>query len=199
MKKKPFWFRTIDLVTMAGPGFVTAGLTIYAMVHGYEGPKQAIPLLWVVTVAFIGVWFRFCQARKDDLATFTWYPTYGFMVKPENYILPSPADMDALIKKTIDAWTPYFPQAGSIVADGDVIWAWFLKGLNENDQNRAHQKVKGLTIGYSTMMEIDYDTPTDPLDKTAFAHELGHIIMGNATGKWDEAVHHAFMREHGLL
>lgn len=199
MKKKPSWFRTLDLVTIAGPGAVTAGLTVYAMIHGYDGPKQAIPLLWTVTIAFIGIWLRFCQLRKSDLDTFVWFPTYGVMVKPENYVLPKPKVLDALIKKTIDDWTPYFPSAGSIVADGDVIWAWFLKGLNENDKNPAHTKVKGLTIGYSTTMQIDYDTPTDALDKTAFRHELGHVIMGIATGKWDMAVHHAFMGEHGLL
>jgi hypothetical protein len=198
MKKKPSWFRPIDFMTMAFAGIVVAGLTIYMLVVGYDGPKSAPYLMATVALGFFAVWGRFCQARKQSLDEFTWYPTYGFMVKPEYYLLPSPVAFDALVKAAIDAWSPYFSNAEQIV-QSEVLWVWFKKDLNENDKNLAHYKVKGLTIDNSFMMEVDYDTSGDDLAKTAFRHELGHVIMGHATGKWDQTVHHAFMREHGLL
>lgn len=199
MKKKPSWFRLIDAVTIAGPGLVTAGLTVYAMIHGYEGPPSSIPGLWAVTIGFIGIWLRWCQLRKADLDTFVWYPTYGIMIKPETYILPSAAEVDALVKKVIDAWTPIYPNAGSIIADQEVIWAFFKKDLNENDKNPAKAKVKGVTLAYSWTMEVDYDVDTEALSATALAHELGHVIIGHATNNWDQAWQHALMQEHNLL
>jgi hypothetical protein len=74
----------------------------------------------------------------------------------------------------------------------------FPQPLDENDKNRAHTKVNGFTVAASHVMAIDYDTPTDAFEKTAFEHELGHVIRGFATSNWDQVEHHAFMKQHDL-
>jgi hypothetical protein len=47
-------------------------------------------------------------------------------------------------------------------------------------------------------MYVDYDYKLDPIEKTALAHELGHVIHGLATGGWDQAEHHAFTKKNHL-
>ena len=56
----------------------------------------------------------------------------------------------------------------------------------------------GYYLPYTNSFKVDYDSPVDSLDSTAFAHELGHIIHGNATGQWDQEEHHQFAAAHGL-
>jgi hypothetical protein len=47
-------------------------------------------------------------------------------------------------------------------------------------------------------MAVDFDDPNQPFERTAFEHELGHVIHGFATGTWDLAEHHDFMKKKGL-
>lgn len=198
--KKPSWFRWIDALTMLPGAVMSFGVLIYALFVGVQNPHatQGLILTAVVGLLFVAIYGRFCWLRKQWLSTFTWYPTYGIMLQPENWNLPAASDIDDLVKKVIIAWTPYFPNAEQIIR-AEVNWVWFKKDLNENAMNPAHRKVNGLTIYGSHEIEVDYNLPTDHLEKTALRHEFGHVIMGNATGQWDNDTHHAFMKEHGLL
>jgi len=199
MKKKPVWFSVWDAVTIGTPGLVMAGLTIYMMVSGFDGPRQAIPLMWTVTVAFMAIWLRWTLLKKADIDSFVWYPTYGLMLKPEQYVLPPAPKVNELVKQVIDSWTPIYPNAAQIITDGEVIWGFFKKDLDENDKNPAHQKVKGVTLAYSYTIEVDYNQPNESIYATALTHELGHLIIGHATGNWDQTFHHSIMNQHNLL
>jgi hypothetical protein len=194
--KKPSWFRLIDFLSIAGLGILSGGITIYAMTQHATGPKGWQALCWVVTGTFLAIWARFAYARKQWLDTFRWYPKHGFMVQYEQLTPYTDAVLDATIEHAIAAWTPYFPAQKMIEAE--VTWVWFKKGLDETALNPAHKKVNGVTLYGSHLIEVDYDTFADDIDKTAFEHELGHVIMGNATGQWDNDTHHAFAREHHL-
>jgi hypothetical protein len=196
--KKPSWFRPIDFLSFALPGVVLIGLTIYAMIAGADAPKGGIWGCWLVAFSFVAIWGRFCWLRKKWLDEFTWYPTYGVMMHPgAGYKLPSPEYLDSTIQAIVKKWTVFFPNAESALLS-DVNWCWFKKNLNETPMNPAGRKVNGFTIPGSHEFEVDYDTDTQNLVQTAFPHELGHVIMGNSTGKWDQDTHHNFMKEHGL-
>ncbi len=198
-KKKPSWFRPLDFAVCSGASAVIIAFTIYALIVGIEGSHatEAIVLSYVVAALFLLIFGRLCWIRKNWLDQFKWYPTYGFMVHPENYILPGDKEFDDAVAKTISDWSVHYNDVQKVI-DEDVIWVWFKKSLDENANNRANQKVNGLTIGYSHTMMVDYDTSYDSLNKTAFAHELGHIIMGHCSHNWDLETHHKFMETHKL-
>lgn len=194
--KKPSWFRLYDFLSIAGLGIFAGGVTVYAMTQHATGPKGWLALSWTVTAMFLAIWARFAYVRKQWLNTFRWYPTYGFMVQYEQLTPYTDAVLDGAIKHAIEAWSPYF-QAQKMI-EAETTWVWFKKGLDETSLNPARKKVNGVTIYGSHLIEVDYDTSEDPLNVTAFEHELGHVIMGNATGQWDNDTHHAFAREHHL-
>ncbi len=197
--KKPSWFKVLDLVFFCIPIVGLSLATIYAMVTGVEGPHavQAVALCWVVVAAFLGIYLRLLWMRWTTLKQYRWYPTYGFMLRQDGYQLPEEGILDGSVWKTIQVWSKHHPNAEQIVKSA-VNWVSFHKDLNENDKNRARAKVKGFTVAVSHTMAIDYDSPDEPLDRTAFEHELGHIIHGFATQNWDMEQHHEFMKKHGL-
>jgi len=199
-KKKPSWFRLQDLFAMAGVGLAIAGITTYALITGVEGPHatQGIVLCYIVAALFIAIWGRYCQKRYQWLDTFKWYPKHGFMVYPENYHLPDDKEFDGLVEETTNKWATYYNANHVINETDDIFWVFMKKNLDESAQNRANMKVNGLTIAYSHTIMVDYDLPDDKLVKTAFEHELGHIIMGQATSGWDLETHHKFMAAHKL-
>lgn len=198
MKKKPSWFLLKDLFALAGPGVATLGLGLYGLSSGFIATEATV-MLAVVGLAFIGIWIRILFNRKQTLSEYHWYPTYGFMVHDDGgkYHLPGTVLFEASVWRTIQAWAPYY-NADFLVKGSDIIWVYFKKDLDENDKNPANKKVNGVTIGYSHTTEVDYDSADQPLERTAFEHELGHLIMGWGSGSWDEEVHHDFMKKHGL-
>lgn len=199
MLKKPSWFRLIDLLTIAGFGVPIIALGIYALLVGASGPApvQGIILTFVVGFGFIAIWARFALARKQWLDKFRWYQTYGIMVETGDWTAPSDFELDALVKKTVEKWQSFFSNSQDVLMK-EVKWAYFKKDLDETTLNPAHQKVKGVTIAGGYAFEVDFDAPGDAIENTAFAHELGHVIMGHATGNWNQAYHHEFMAKNGF-
>jgi hypothetical protein len=196
--KKPSWFRWIDALTFGSLGVLSTAVFLYALLAGITTPhaKQGLCLLGTVALAFIGIYAKFCWDRKKWLDGFVWYPEYGFMVKVQSYTTPTQAELNRLVKKTIVAWTPY--HSAEDIIKSKINWVWFDKGLNVTVRDFVGQLCKGYTLPFSHIMGVDYDSPLDPLESTAFEHEMGHVIRGNATGKWDGDEHHWFMKEHGL-
>ncbi len=197
--KKPSWFRLFDLITLGLTGFLALGALAYTLAVGAQGPYagQLIGLLITVAVAAFAITGVFMYQRKVWLDTFVWYPTYGFMLQRENWIAVTPEHFDAVIRQTIAKWAPFY-SAESIIKS-EVNWVWMKRNLNETAINPAHAKVNGLTIAGTHSIEVDYNSPQDELEHTSLAHEIGHVIYGSATGNWDQAVHHKFMSDHGLL
>lgn len=197
--QKPSWFRWIDFATLGGMSIVSLAVFIYAFTNKITTPHatEGLCLLGTVTLCFAGIYLKFTYDHKKWWGAFTWYPEYGFMINPGKYKLPDYEELNRLIKKTIDAWTPYHPTADSIVRS-EVNWVWFEEDLNTKVRDVVGKLCRGYAIPFSHSMGVDFDTPDDVLESTAFEHELGHIIRGNATGNWDGGEHHKFMREHGL-
>lgn len=197
--KKPVWFRLLDLLTIGLGGLVSLGLLVYALFAGVQGAhaKEGLCLLAVVGFCFIGIWGKFCYDRKKWLSQFVWFPTYGFMISPSKYKLPGPYEIDRNVRKTIDGWAKYHPNAEAIVKS-QVNWVWFDKTLDEQPNELAGRLCNGFAVSNSNAFMVDYDTGAEALEVTAFAHELGHIIHGHATGQWNQEEHHQFAASHDL-
>lgn len=188
-----------DLLTIALGGFVAAATLIYLAVVGVDGPgaKQGVALLAVVGLAFFAFWGIFAYNRKKWLDSFDWFPNYNLMIQSNGYSLPAGDEIDGVVLRTIQAWKPFHARAGELLCS-DINWVYFRKDLNETALNPTKKKVNGFTVAGSHVIEVDFNNKLDSLEKTAFAHELGHVIHGLATGGWDQEEHHRFMNEHGL-
>jgi hypothetical protein len=197
--KKPSWFRLVDLLTIGLGGIVSLGLLIYAAFSGVQGPhaKEGLCLTAVTGFCFIGIWLRFVLERKKWLDSYTWIPQYSLLVQFNDYTACSVGDLLELTERTIQAWSTYHPEARWIITR-DILWVSFQKGLNEGKvPNITGRKVKGFVISGTRDVCVDYDG-NEEAQRTAYEHELGHVIRGNATKQWNTAEHHAFAAAHGL-
>lgn len=194
--KKPHWFRPLDLIYIFC-GALVAGLTAYAAINKAQGPAGWQILMSSVSLLFFVFFAITAYQRKKWLDTFEWLPTYNLMVQLNGYSLPAASEVDQVVSKTVRDWSKYYPGAGSVLLK-EITWVYFSKGLDETPMNPAHQKVKGLTIAGTHTIYVDFDNKLDSLERTAFQHELGHLIYGNVTGGWNQDEHHEFMRTHGL-
>lgn len=195
--KKPSWFQPLDLIPLLLPVVVAA----YAFIHGYEAKQheQAGALLIAVPVLMWGIWGYVMWLRKRFLDRCHWFPTYGFMIDTENegYLLPAEQEFDAFVASVVRSWTPFHPAAERIMKGG-VKWLYFRKNMDEKPINPNWGIAKGITIAGGSVMYVDYNSKVDAIEKTALAHELGHVIHGLATGEWIQAEHHAFMKKNHL-
>jgi hypothetical protein len=200
MKDKPNWLRLLDILTFGGLTLLAGVIALYASLATITTPhaKEGLTLLWVVALTFAGIWGRLTWLRKKELDQFTWFPKHGFMVNPGGYLLPSQEIFNKSVEMIIAAWERHFPQASRIVDDGEVIWVWMSKELSEKPNELTGRTVKGFVIAATRTMAVDYDLSGEDWDKTAFRHELGHIIMGEATRDWNQDTHHTFAAANGL-
>lgn len=194
---KPRWYQPLDLI----PIFVAAGISGYAFIHGFEAEHKtqaavmlvAVPVL-ICAIVLLGWW-----NRKKYLDSFTWYPAYGFMIdtKKGGYLLPAEHEFDQFVASVIRSWMPHHPNA-ELIMKSRVKWLHFRKGMDEKPIKASWGLVKGITVQGGSSIYVDYNSKLDPIERTALAHELGHIIHGLATGGWDQEEHHAFAKKHGL-
>ena len=194
---KPSWFQPLYLI----PVFVTTAISTYALIHGFEAQHHTqatallvlVPMLTLVAVA-LTMW-----KRKKYIDSFTWFPTYGFMVDNEKggYLLPAEQEFDLFVSSVVHSWEPFHP-AAELLMKSRVKWLYFRKGMDEKPIRASWGLVEGIVVQGGSVLYVDYDTKLDPIQKTALAHELGHVIHGLATGSWDVEEHHSFMKKNHL-
>lgn len=194
---KPSWFQPLDLI----PILVAVGSALYALIGGFEAANktQATVLLILVPGLMMAIVAVSWWQRKKYLDSFEWYPRYGFMVDNDRggYLLPTEQEFDTYVESVCRSWTPFHPSAERVMKSR-VKWLRFRKGMDEKPIKPSWGLVKGITVLGGSSIYVDYDSKLDPLEKTALAHELGHVIMGLATGRWIQEEHHAFTKKHHL-
>lgn len=196
--KKPSWFQPLDLIPLLLPVVVV----LFAFIHGFEASKntQASVLLAAVPVLMWLLWAIVMWDRKKYLDKLVWFPRYGFIIDTENdgYLLPAEQEFDEYVASVIRSWAPFHPGA-ELLMKSRVKWLHFRQHMDEVPIKASWGLKKGITVAGGSSMYVDYNFKLDPLERTALAHELGHIIHGLATGGWNEEEHHAFTKKNGLL
>lgn len=194
---KPSWFQPLTLI----PAAMAIASVSYALVAGVESkhPTQAIVLLGAIPALALGLAFLDMYNRKRWLDRFVWYPTYGFMIDTENegYLPPAEEEFDTFVASVAKSWAPFHPSADRLLRSR-VKWLYFRKGMDEKPVHASWGLVKGITVQGGSTIYVDYNFKLDPIEKTALAHELGHVIHGLATGTWDQEEHHAFAKKNHL-
>lgn len=196
--KKPSWFRILDLFTIGLGAIASLFSLVYVGINKIQTPHatEGVFLLNTVALAFLGIYVAYLLQRRAWLKEFTWIPEYGLMVHLGGYKGAISADFVVETKLLLDAWERFIPLAKYRFL-ADVTWVFFEQDLDTKGSSLTGRKVKGFVISGTRLVCVDFDQ-FEPLSRTAFTHELGHIIYGLSTNKWDEAEHHAFTSERGL-
>lgn len=196
--KPPHWFKLLDLATFGSLPVISAAVTIWAHVAEATGPKGWQALMWVVTAVMLGIYIRVVLLRRSFLKRFTFFGgKYGIMVEAGEYKTVIEQNMiSAETDRTIEGWKKIFSNAEEI-ARKDYLWVWFEPGPITRDRG-SKVKVNGYTIARGRDMIVGYRAEDQPLERTAYAHELGHVIQGHATGDWTESTHHKRSKDNKL-
>ena len=196
---RPGPWRLEDALTFGGVSGLVTAVAVYAQVMGSDGPASGQTLLWVVSAAFWAIYGVLVWARWRFIASFDLVLPNGMMVRTNGYKAPL-VEFEKELEGVKTLWSPHIPRAAELLRQSRVWVNFEAKKLKLSGFVQETPKLfAGLTsMGGESMRLTYFEDPVLPLSKTAFSHELGHIILGRSTGSWDNTTHHAFMKEHSL-
>jgi len=198
--KRPSAWRLFDALTFGAAATIATGLAVYAQVTEADAHQtQGRALMWAVALLFWLVYLLLVRARYKFIQGYDLVLSNGMMVCTNGY-KAGRLELEAEIKRVYRLWTIHFPKTEQLLAR-PTVWVRFepkkleLTGFVQT----TPRTFAGLTSMGGESIQLSYfEDPLLPLEKTAFAHELGHVIMGRGTGKWDNSVHHKYMQDRKL-
>lgn len=200
-EKRPSPWNLFDALTFGGAAALMTCAAVYTQVNGISsGPKSGYALIWLVAVLSWGVYLLLVRDRQKFIQSYDLVLSNGIMVKTNGY-KAARWDFEFELSRVIEQWTPHFPRSSALLTQ-DRVWVSFddkLLTVPESRAGKAPRTFAGLTsMGGSGIRLTYFGNPDTPLTATAFAHELGHVILGRATNAWDNDEHHTFMRDRHL-
>jgi hypothetical protein len=194
--KAPSIFKPFDLLSFVLPIVVCAGCTGAAWLS--DVGLQAQLLMTTVTLAFIGVTLRVLQARQKFIKSYSLEIAYNVRVKLNGYSA-SWSSLAHELHRIIDAYEVAYPNVRQLL-QREPTWVEFTPDLLKAIGGR---QVAGYVIG--DMVKVSYavaagrgsyaTNPNAHVARTAFAHEIAHVIIGRATGRWNNEEHHMLMEK----
>jgi hypothetical protein len=203
--RKPMAFNWLDLLSFGGLALlmVIGAVAVTALAGNgaitVDGGSvwNAVVLVWVVALVSVGIYVRLILVRRSTLREYQWitHPDFvcGFMVYSKGYDLKI-SEFQSEVKKTAEGWIREVNFPSWEALGKGPIWVRF----EPWPVNNRGVKVAGFSVANSRSMVVGFRDKDQPLENTAFAHELGHIIQGYATGVWNQAEHHQRSKDHGL-
>ncbi len=196
--KRPSAWNLFDALTFGLLAVLVTGLAAYVQAHDVVGPVDSKPLTWVVAGAFWVIYGLLLRARYRFIQSYDLVLSTGTMVQTNGYKVPRAA-FETELRRVCSLWTPHFTSAQEIL-ERKRVWVRFEPGLLVVPFSKNTPRTfAGLTSMGGESVRVTYrGDPLKPLEQTAFAHELGHVIIGRATNEWDNDAHHKFMSERKL-
>lgn len=174
---------------------MATGAAIYVQIRGAEDASWGTyTLLWVVAAAFWLIYLRLVWMLHKYIQGYDLVLPNGIMIQTGGYDVTL-EDFEKELDRIYLLWTPYFIGAPELLRE-DRIWVRF-EGeiIRVPFTRRPALKYAGITVAGGEFVRLTYfNDPDLPLRKTAFAHELGHVILGRATKRWNNNEHHKFMK-----
>jgi len=195
--KKPRIFIPLDALVMALPGaaILATGIWLWG--------KQGAVLTMVVGLCFLAIWARVVWARKQLVDSYPIVTKYKVLIKHNGYHVTR-LQAEAAIAAMLHRYSMYWVNAEEVLTS-EFTWVEFVPGVIEVPGAPGQvMKLAGFVRAGGRYVKVacfnasKQPDLTVPLDRTAFIHELGHIILGKVLGTWDEATHHKMMGEHRL-
>lgn len=193
--KKPSVFRIDDLLSF---GLISvAAISVAIFLQPTNAGAEAKALVWVVSLVFLGIYVRVVHLRAMSLKNFEWFPKFGIMVDKDEWE-GDIAGLDDLVKSVAEKWEKTLGYDSFKILQDEVVWVYFKPEPITRIRNKIVSPKSGYMVARGYDLVIGYKEKNSALESTAFAHELGHLIQGHATGEWDETTHHERAKTHGL-
>ena len=196
---KPKVFNWLDFLTFGMLSVVAIALTVLVWLSDTQ--LQAKALTTVVALTFAAIYVVILVMRKKGIDSADFYTFNGWAVVNQSSntsILPDV--VNAEIQRTIDLWKKAIEWDSNC---DDAINKHYKLVFKDGilQENSDGFKVTGTTLGSKFGAfdgEIDVGLAEKPIEQTALAHEVGHVIYNGKFGVLDNDQTHKFMQEHNL-
>ncbi len=175
-------FQISDLLLIGAPAIACVAFGVIVLPSSLEAGL----LLFTVALGFLAVYLTALNNRKKFLSKFK-YKINGVYINPNGYLAS---------KESFQVEIEWLKRSYDVFYKTDLkdVFVEFNNGPIIHNGARHH----GLTFFGGGAVKVEYLDPKQPIEKTAFSHELGHVVIGRATKGWDEDTHHALMRRFGM-
>lgn len=194
---RPSPFTLADALSFGGVSALMTALGVYAVASvGTAGLPVFLPALlgW-------GIYAWLVSLRKKLIDSYPHMTSHGIMVdlgaaKSKWSMSDIEAEVDRAVGMTADALGKSSGNMRAVLEEKHV-WLRIMPGPIQHPQDRK-VKVAGFVTQGGQCMRVGIEKSMTSIDKSALAHEVGHVLLGRCWGDWDQVKHHAFMVEHGL-
>lgn len=193
--KKPSAFQILDFLSFGLVAIFSIAAAVFVI--SSDVVIEAKLLTSLCALVFLGIYLRIIHLRHLSLSKFEWFPQFGFMVDKDVWS-GSLDGMDEIIRSTVEGWKKAEGYDAYGVVEDKVVWVFFKPAPITRIRNRIVDPKNGYTVARGYDLVIGFKETDKTLQTTSFAHELGHLIQGHATGNWDEATHHERAKKHNL-
>lgn len=192
--KAPTIFKPFDIVAMLIPSVVsTVGAVLCWF---YVNPLEGRLIAALTAAAFIGISILQLVQRYRFIKSHNVVLPYNVYVKTNGY-KGSVIDMELELSTMLTVYSREFRNARDVFS-AEPVWVEFVPDVMAIVY---HGRVAGYVAGDSARVSYfrklaDGTTeawPDAPVSRTAFAHELAHVLIGRVTGGWDNDTHHELM------
>lgn len=185
--------KPLDLVTFGAPALIASGLTIYSYTQGVSG--EPLALLIAMSVVFVAIYVALVVWRYKFISRISFTTKHGLHIIGNGFPVTK-EKIEALTEHTLRSWDGVlYPLTCQdwLKLGGKAINELIVSFEEFPIQHSTMGKLAGFAVGDNVVVGFK-----DPLDSTAFEHELGHYIYKKYTGTFENENCHAFMKENGL-
>lgn len=199
MRPNPFKF--LEFLYTGLFGLLLGFFAVYCALHGVAaGP---VLLLAGMSLLAVGINVVLVIARWRLYQSYDLVLPFGILVARNGYHV-TPEILEAEIARVVRMYRAFVPRIEAILAQ-EPIFVTFRPGVMDHPMMNGKVKLAGSTAGSDVQVAYYRYTenagritgttvdPDVPIEQTAFAHELGHVIIGRAQGIWDNNLSHAWM------
>jgi len=196
---KPKIFNWLDFFTFGMLSIVALALTVVVWLSDTQ--LQAKALTTVVGLVFATIYAVILVMRKKSIDSADFYTFNGWAVvnKSSNTSI-HPDLVNAEIQRTIDLWKKVIEwDANCDAAINKHYKVIFKDGILQESSDGF--KITGQTLGVKFGAfdgQIEVGLSEKPIEQTALAHEVGHVIYNGKFGVLDNDATHKYMQEHNL-
>lgn len=195
--KKPSPFKVKDLISFGLPSILLIAASI-AFMFLLVPFQEFHVMMWVISALVIGAYSIVVAKRAAKLSKFKFVKVKNFALMIEKSEYSDDKPIKSSVLDTVQGWSEYFgDQEVNKSLSNQIIYIYFKKAPLYSPNNQVNS-VAGYNPYYTNDIYVSYKDLNHELKKTAFEHELGHVIQGLVTGVWDQSAHHKLSAELGL-
>lgn len=186
---RPKLFTLIDTLTFGG---LALAALVLALIASFNGLNDHVPLrgwviLWVTVTLFWAIYARYLQLRHRALKKIKYITKHGLIMMDDGGKMPSREEVEAETERTLAAWQapwedrakkyPKVETPAEVLARGVNVW------VREAPFQLHGKGPKFMGFARPFTLQIAVGMDGRPMERTALAHELGHLLTFRILGE----------------